>query len=312
MELQVATMPFVGLHLARRTLGWSANAESATAPSGAAVAQQATSAIACLFESVLKGLPGDTDERSRTEVRGALLRMATTLCLANLNSWDGDFTVCEADSGEVLIEFAQGRGRLGFAFEIQFEKTTWFATRVGGEAPLLVSGLVGAPFWRDFTGLWRKVFSAPQATDSEPAEKPFADIALRGLRKESWAKLTSDRSRHLIASEAFWPNFKPQKPRRDGGFDASINFHDRDEALELLAADQGNAAHGIAAFPSSIVRQADETCYPPIITGRVFLERAVLEANPFHGNVVYGGSLDQHIVRGIAGYIATSAKMHGR
>ena len=116
------------------------------------------------------------------------------------------------------------------------------------------------------------------------------------MRKRDWVHEDG-----LIATDAFVPDPKTSSNRQDGG----LNWEDDSHAEAFTFRDQQNAGHGAARLERS---DAEHAGRGPGARGiRMFCERRILEANPYHGNLVFVTGLPKHVCRQVAAALAMKA-----
>jgi hypothetical protein len=118
---------------------------------------------------------------------------------------------------------------------------------------------------------------------------------LRGLRKKDW--VVED----AVSTLAFTSEVVE---RKDGGREVSVNWED-DAGVEARTLSQPNAQHGAARVTVSRIEQINEGTAPPWLG----CERAALEDNPHHGNIVYGKSVTKHVEKMIAATLALHSQL---
>ena len=106
----------------------------------------------------------------------------------------------------------------------------------------------------------------------------------------------------VVALEPFLPDAKPVQPRPDNNLDASINWVDDDDAIAFTLA-QERSSFGAALVPRATIERIGSAVH-----GGVFLERATLPDNRYHGNLVYSGGMEKALRRRVADAIALQAE----
>ena len=84
-----------------------------------------------------------------------------------------------------------------------------------------------------------------------------------------------------METTAFVPDKRTGDARADGGLEVSVNWEDSLDVLAFSFAKRTQSAHGVARLPRAKI---DDAARPP---GAVRCERAALDDNAYHGNIVY-------------------------
>ncbi|HRW07674.1 MAG TPA: hypothetical protein P5121_21375 [Caldilineaceae bacterium] len=121
---------------------------------------------------------------------------------------------------------------------------------------------------------------------------------------------------NLISHEVFVPNKKTAEYREDSGYETSINWEDNEEVLEFTFKDRQISPHGVVGANTEEIQNANSK--PNLKTlienlGRlVFHERAALDTNPFHGNIVFSCDLPKAAQRAICSHLALHSTYYPR
>jgi hypothetical protein len=117
----------------------------------------------------------------------------------------------------------------------------------------------------------------------------YPDFCLRGLSKND-----IDISNNSPTSNAFYPEEKTAMNRPDGGMEKSINWEDDAAAVEVT----------LRAFPTGYARIArsaiEKVKSLPGVNNSLSYERAPLQNNRYHGNIVYRRGLTRSHMRAIS------------
>jgi hypothetical protein len=100
--------------------------------------------------------------------------------------------------------------------------------------------------------------------------------------------------------------FAMEKVRSDGLVEQSINWQDDEGAADILLRqikDDGEIQFkiGFAVIPKD---ELDRLNKRPNFSGLLSYERAALENNPYHGNILIKGNVDKRIMKTIAAGLA--------
>ncbi|MDA0842196.1 MAG: hypothetical protein O3B01_13660 [Planctomycetota bacterium] len=120
----------------------------------------------------------------------------------------------------------------------------------------------------------------------------FPESCLRGLRKKDYLTLEG-----FVSVQAFKPDTRTVTDRKDGGSETSINWEDNKDVLGFTfnqRTESGNVAHpfGVSRLP---LQKIDQVNSEPGSKHALNYERAPLEDNPYHGNVVFKAGLSKLI-----------------
>jgi hypothetical protein len=141
-------------------------------------------------------------------------------------------------------------------------------------------------------------------------ERPLPQTFLRGLWKSG---LVSPDGKVLGA--AFVPSAKTADNRKlknhlPAGEEASINWRDNDQALELLRQNRTLGGHGITETKTDVVGSVNAFFKATNDPSFVHAERRVEEAsNPYHGNLVYVDSCSSPAKKLAASMIAHASTL---
>jgi hypothetical protein len=127
--------------------------------------------------------------------------------------------------------------------------------------------------------------------------RPLPASCLRGLRAPGWVYDDG-----VICSDAFMPDSRTARGRVDGGIETSINWEDDEDAIAELR--KSNAAqHGVARLRCEHIEIVDRS------RGLLLAERKDSgDGNPYHGNIVFAGTLAPRRQRELAAALALFAE----
>jgi hypothetical protein len=125
----------------------------------------------------------------------------------------------------------------------------------------------------------------------------FPDNCIRGIRKKDF--LTPEG----ISSAVYLPDERTAQNREDGGLETSINWEDDGTVLNFTLR---NPAYqwGVARLPRATI---DYLNVQPASANALSYERAPLEGNPYHGNIVFRQNLSKVTRNMIAGTLALAS-----
>lgn len=142
----------------------------------------------------------------------------------------------------------------------------------------------------------------------EQAHKSFPERCLRGLRDTDCLE-RDENGRVWVSMKAFlphWPTIKDRVDRRhkSNHYESSINWEDHiAESFRILCTDPVNAKCGVASVLLQDIKNAKQL--NPRASTMLDWEREPLPKNPFHGNLLFSGTLPRNMVRELAAVIAT-------
>jgi hypothetical protein len=145
--------------------------------------------------------------------------------------------------------------------------------------------------------------------------KPFPETCLRGLRKEEQME-RDDNGKVWILGKAFEPsvgsrNDRLSQRRGSDHYETSINWEDNPaRPFEILCKDNKNACYGIVSI--RLVDLTSARRQNPLAATSFEWERQTIRGNPFHGNLLFSGTLPMRVVRELAGVVATHVQPHMR
>lgn len=119
----------------------------------------------------------------------------------------------------------------------------------------------------------------------------FPDNCLRGI-----SALDQLEEGNSVSSSAF--NFS-DSIRDDGWRDLSINWHDNEEAIQVLLSQKKVNGEiqfkvGYAVIPRE---ELDHLIKQPTVNGMLSYERHNIDDNPYHGNIMVRGNLPKPTIR---------------
>lgn len=109
----------------------------------------------------------------------------------------------------------------------------------------------------------------------------------------------------VVETTAFLPDKRTGDVRADGAQEVSVNWEDSDAVLAFTLAKRDQSAHGVARLPRTRIDDATREQLP----GAVRCERARLETNVYHGNLVYRGDLSNPVKKMIAAALALGSTL---
>lgn len=142
------------------------------------------------------------------------------------------------------------------------------------------------------------------------ADQDYPESCLRGIRISKWVEEVG--STKVVLGPAFEPNHnpRPHELRSDGYIDASINWEDEPEAINNLKRNN-NAQFGIARLPRVAIDELIEINRKrsPDMEHCLSYERARIEGNDYHGNLLYLRTIAKPVLNMWAGILANYAEI---
>jgi hypothetical protein len=138
----------------------------------------------------------------------------------------------------------------------------------------------------------------------------FPEHCIRGVGKEKY--IYDD---DTVSAGLFIPDKRTASTRGDGGFETSINWEDNNDVLVFTLEYRDENNH--LAFPHGAVRvprqEIDHVNELESTRDTLTYERGPLPDNPYHGNIVFRGSLPNPRLTMIANILAAaSSKVYRR
>lgn len=131
----------------------------------------------------------------------------------------------------------------------------------------------------------------------------FPASCLRGVHKQDF--ITPEGG---VSSAVFHPDFRTAESRNDGGAETSVNWEDDDTVLDFTLRLKTNSQY---QFPHGAVRlrrqEIDHINRFSVSTNSLNYERAALEDNPYHGNIVFKRDLSKPTIKMIAAALALAS-----
>jgi hypothetical protein len=153
----------------------------------------------------------------------------------------------------------------------------------------------------------RRRRDAKKRKREQRAARALPPSCLRGLSKSKlWSK------KNGLKAEVFFPQESTLEKRRAAGKatvgqETSVNWEDDAGAVDLTLADGKTAAHGAARLRIEALEKVKSNFgMSPPVPERDPIPRGTpgLRENPYHGNLVYPESLQEHEIVKIAAFLA--------
>jgi hypothetical protein len=151
-------------------------------------------------------------------------------------------------------------------------------------------------------------------TSQAGIDKPFPERCLRGLRDDKLAGRDQTTSIVWIMGKVFEPPWGTPQDRKfkhkSDHYETSVNWEDHDtKSFQLLCKDQSNAKYGIVSVCLIDLKKAKQ--FNQLTSTSLSWERDEIrgkQANPFHGNLLFSGTLSKPVVRMLAAVIANQVQ----
>ena len=135
--------------------------------------------------------------------------------------------------------------------------------------------------------------------DERQIEAEFPAACLRGLRKKD--HLTDG----VVNTAAYIPDPRTAEGRADNGAEVSVNWEDDDTVLAFTLSKREATGFGVARLPRARI---DDIASQPGSVGALWYERASLDDNTFHGNLLFLATLKGPRQKMIAAALALASE----